>query len=213
MTVTNNPKRGLLMVLSGPSGSGKGTIVREILEKHPDTVLSVSATTRAPRPGEVDGVHYHFIPKDAFLRMIEDNAFLEYAEYNGNYYGTPKAPVESLLSSGKNVLLEIEVQGAEKVMDSTDEAVSIFITIPSMAELESRLRGRQTEAEEVILSRLAIAERELERAFRYDYVVVNDTVSSAVSRIETVMQAETMRYERMKNTILEVLEDVKTNRH
>jgi len=195
-----------LITLSGPSGSGKGTIVKSLLSKRADTVLSVSATTRAPREGEIDGVHYHFIDRETFLRMIEDNAFLEYAEYNGNFYGTPKAPVEAELLAGHNVLLEIEVQGAEKVMDSGAEMVSIFITIPSMQELERRLRGRDTETEETILSRLSIAERELKRAFRYDYVVLNDDVDAAVERIETIIQAENMRYSRMSKTVMEVLE-------
>jgi len=207
----NKEKRGLLIALSGPSGSGKGTIVRSLLDKRSDTVLSVSATTRAPRVGEVDGVHYHFIDRDVFLRMIEDNAFLEYAEYNGNFYGTPKAPVEAELSAGHNVLLEIEVQGAEKVMDSGADLVSVFITIPSMQELERRLRGRDTETEETILSRLAIAERELKRAFRYDYVVLNDEVDAAVARIETIIEAEGMRYPRMEKTIMEVFEHVETD--
>ncbi len=202
----NEQTRGLLIVLSGPSGSGKGTIVKSLLSKRSDTVLSVSATTRAPREGEIDGVHYHFIDRETFLRMIEENAFLEYAEYNGNFYGTPKAPVEAELLAGHNVLLEIEVQGAEKIMDSGADLVSIFITIPSKAELERRLRGRDTETEETIRSRLAIAERELKRAFRYDYVVLNDEVDAAVARIETIMQAENMRYPRMSNTIMEVLE-------
>lgn len=202
----NEQTRGLLITLSGPSGSGKGTIVRSLLDKHADTVLSVSATTRDPRPGEIDGVHYHFIDRETFLRMIEDHAFLEYAEYNGNFYGTPKAPVEAELMAGHNVLLEIEVQGAEKVMDSGADTVSIFITIPSMEELERRLRGRDTETEETILSRLAIAERELKRAFRYDYVVLNDDVDTAVERIETIIQAENMRYARMEKTIMEVVE-------
>ncbi len=207
----NKEKRGILIALSGPSGSGKGTIVRSLLDKRSDTVLSVSATTRAPRVGEVDGVHYHFIDRDVFLRMIEDNAFLEYAEYNGNFYGTPKAPVEAELSAGHNVLLEIEVQGAEKVMDSGADLVSVFITIPSMQELERRLRGRDTETEETILSRLAIAKRELKRAFRYDYVVLNDEVDAAVARIETIIEAEGMRYPRMENTVMEVLEHVETD--
>ncbi len=207
----NEQKRGILIALSGPSGSGKGTIVQQLLEKRDDVVLSVSATTRAPRPGEIDGVHYHFVNREDFLHMIDDNAFLEYAEYNGNFYGTPKAPVERQLAAGKNVLLEIEVQGAEKVMDSGVELTSVFIAIPSMEELERRLRGRMTETEEKIRSRLAIAERELKRAFRYDYVVMNDELDEAVRRIETIIEAENMRYPRMKNTILEVLKDVKTD--
>ncbi len=208
---SEQPKRGILLALSGPSGSGKGTIVKQLLEHNPNTVLSVSATTRAPRPGEIDGVHYHFLDRDTFQRMIGEGAFLEYAEYNGNFYGTPRGPVEAQLTAGKNVLLEIEVQGAEKVMDSGAELVSVFLTIPSMEELERRLRGRQTETEESILSRLAIARRELHRAFRYDYVVVNDEVDAAVRRIETIFEAESMRYSRMEKMILEVMNHAETD--
>lgn len=210
--MTHKPAtRGILLALSGPSGSGKGTIVKRLLEKRQDTVLSVSATTRAPRPGEVDGVHYHFLDRDTFERMIGEGAFLEYAQYNGNYYGTPRGPVEAQLAAGKNVLLEIEVQGAEKVMDSGAELVSVFLTVPSLPELERRLRGRQTENEETILSRLAIAQRELHRAFRYDYVVMNDEVEAAVNRIETIFEAEGMRYSRMQETILEVMNYAETD--
>lgn len=208
---SEQPRRGILLALSGPSGSGKGTIVKQLLEHNPHTVLSVSATTRAPRPGEIDGVHYHFLDRATFQRMIGEGAFLEYAEYNGNFYGTPRGPVEALLEEGKNVLLEIEVQGAEKVMDSGADLVSVFLTIPSMEELERRLRGRQTETEESILSRLAIARRELNRAFRYDYVVVNDEVDAAVHRIETILEAESMRYSRMEKTILEVMNHAETD--
>lgn len=208
--MTNDQNRGLLLVMSGPSGCGKGTIVQELLARREDTVLSVSATTRDPRPGEMDGVHYHFIQREDFLRMIEENAFLEYAEYNGNFYGTPKAPVETLLAAGKNVVLEIEVKGALKVMDSGAQLSSVFVTVPSMEELERRLRGRQTETEETIRARLAIAAWELEQAHRYQYVVLNDTVEAAVQRVETIMKTENMRYPRMENIILEVLKDVKT---
>ena len=206
----NKGKRGILIALSGPSGSGKGTIVRSLLDKREDTVLSVSATTRAPRVGEVDGVHYHFIDRDVFLRMVEENAFLEYAEYNGNFYGTPEAPIRRLLNEGKNVMLEIEVQGAEKVMDHRSDVVSIFITTPSYAELERRLRGRGTEPEEVIRGRMKTSQYELSRAFRYQYIVLNDEVEKAVERITTIIDAEHMRYSRMENTILEVLKNVST---
>lgn len=206
-------RRGLLITLSGPSGSGKGTIVKALLERNADTVLSVSATTREPRPDEVDGVHYRFISREEFTRMAQAGEFLEWAEYGGNLYGTPKAPVEELLAAGKNVLLEIEVQGAEKVMKAVPDTVSVFITIPSMGELERRLRGRKTESEDKILARLAIAERELRHAYLYDYVVLNDEIEFAVARIEAIMKAESVRYDRMKDTVLEVLQDVETNRH
>lgn len=205
-----NSKKGLLIALSGPSGSGKGTIVKSLLSQRDDTVLSVSMTTRLPRPGEIDGVHYYFCTREEFEKVIQEDGFLEYAEYNGNYYGTPEAPIRRLLSEGKNVILEIEVQGAEKVMDHRSDLVSIFITIPSVEELERRLRGRGTETEEVIRGRLKTAQYELARAFRYQYVVLNDEVELATARINTIIDAESMRYSRMENTILEVLKDVST---
>jgi len=203
-------KRGFLIALSGPSGSGKGTIVKSLLSQRDDMVLSVSMTTRAPRPGEVDGVHYHFVTRELFEETIRQDGFLEYAEYNGNYYGTPSAPINQWLAEGKTVILEIEVQGAEKVMDHRSDLVSIFITIPSVEELERRLRGRGTETEEVIRKRMKTAQYELSRAFRYQYVVLNDEVELATARINTIVDAESMRYSRMENTILEVLKDVST---
>jgi guanylate kinase len=203
-------KTGLLMVLSGPSGSGKGTVVRRLLDGQSDTMLSVSATTRSPRPGEQDGVHYFFFTRERFEQMIAENAFLEYAEYNGNYYGTPKAPVEAWLAQGKNVLLEIEVQGTEQVMHTGVPLVSLFVTVPSMAELERRLRGRGTEDDACVRRRLQTAVGELKKAYLYDYVIMNDEVERAVARIRTVMDAERMRYARMENSITEVLKDAET---
>lgn len=203
-------KKGLLVIFSGPSGSGKGTIMKSLLASRDDTVLSVSMTTRAPRPGEIDGYHYHFVTREEFQKTIEADGFLEYAEYNGNFYGTPEAPIRRLLNEGKNVMLEIEVQGAEKVMDHRSDVVSIFITTPSFEELERRLRGRGTEPEEVIQGRMKTSQYELSRAFRYQYIVLNDEVEKAVDRINTIIDAEHMRYSRMENTILEVLKDVST---
>ena len=206
----NKNKKGLLVIFSGPSGSGKGTIMKSLLASRDDTVLSVSMTTRAPRPGEIDGYHYHFVTHEEFKKTIEEDGFLEYAEYNGNFYGTPEAPIRRLLNEGKNVMLEIEVQGAEKVMDHRSDVVSIFITTPSYEELERRLRGRGTEPEEVIQGRMKTSQYELSRAFRYQYIVLNDEVEKAVERITTIIDAEHMRYSRMENTILEVLKDVST---
>ena len=206
----NKNKKGLLIIFSGPSGSGKGTIMKSLLASREDTVLSVSMTTRAPRPGEIDGYHYHFVTREEFEKTIEEDGFLEYAEYNGNFYGTPEAPIRRLLNEGKNVMLEIEVQGAEKVMDHRSDVVSIFITTPSYAELERRLRGRGTEPEEVIQKRMKTSQYELSRAFRYQYIVLNDDVEKAVDRITTIIDAEHMRYYRMENIILEVLKDVST---
>ena len=206
----NKNKKGLLIIFSGPSGSGKGTIMKSLLASREDTVLSVSMTTRAPRPGEIDGYHYHFVTREEFEKTIAEDGFLEYAEYNGNFYGTPEAPIRRLLNEGKNVMLEIEVQGAEKVMDHRSDVVSIFITTPSYAELERRLRGRGTEPEEVIQKRMKTSQYELSRAFRYQYIVLNDEVEKAVDRITTIIDAEHMRYSRMENIILEVLKDVST---
>ena len=200
----NENKEGMLIVLSGPSGSGKGTIIKSLLEQRKDTVLSISMTTRDPRFGEQEGVHYFFRTREEFEQTIANDGFLEYAEYNGNYYGTPIAPIQRWLYEGKNVILEIEVQGAEKVMDKREDLVSIFLAVPSMEELESRLRGRGTETGEVIERRLAAAKQELTRAFRYQYVVLNDEVEQAVARLNTIIDAESYRYSRMENIVKEV---------
>ena len=197
-------KSGLLMVLSGPSGSGKGTIVKELLTRYEDMRVSVSMTTRQPRPGEIDGVHYFFVTREQFEQTIAEDGLLEYAEYNGNYYGTPIAPVQKMLDEGKHVILEIEVQGAEKVMAKRPDLVSIFIGIPSMEELERRLRGRGTETDDVVQKRMEAAVYELSRAHRYQYLVLNDEVAAACDRIKTIIDAENLRYFRTNNTILEV---------
>ena len=209
--MSNPSARGMLIVLSGPSGSGKGTIIKSLLSSRSDTVLSISVTTRQPRPGEIDGIHYFFRTREEFLEMISSDDLLEYAEYNGNFYGTPEESIKKWLAEGKNVLLEIEVQGAEQVMDHRSDLVSIFITIPSMEELERRLRDRGTENEDTIRGRMEVAKRELTRAFRYDYVVLNDQMDLAVGRISTIIDAEKMRYSRMEKTVLEVLQDAQTN--
>ena len=200
----NKTKEGLLIVLSGPSGSGKGTIIKSLLEQRRDTVLSISMTTRDPRFGEQEGVHYFFRTREEFEQTIANDGFLEYAEYNGNYYGTPIAPIQRWLYEGKNVILEIEVQGAEKVMDKRKDLVSIFLAVPSIKELERRLRGRGPETDEVIERRLAAAKQELTRVPHYQYVVLNDEVEQAVTRINTIIDAENLRYSRIDETILEV---------
>jgi guanylate kinase len=183
-------KRGLLIVFSGPSGCGKGTVMKEFFSRRDDTGMSVSVTTRKPREGERHGVEYFFCSREEFEQMIKDDALLEYAEYSGNYYGTPLPPIEKWLSEGKNVILEIEVQGAQKVMSRHKEDVSIFITPPSMEILEERLRGRGTETEEVIQRRLDAAKWELSLADTYQYIVCNDEVKKAADEIEAILEAE-----------------------
>ncbi len=200
----NKSEKGLLIVFSGPSGCGKGTLVSALLSKRDDTVLSVSVTTRAPRPGEIDGYHYFFRTKEEVEQMIKNDELLEFAEYSGNYYGTPRAAVEEQLNAGKNVILEIEVQGAEKVMSRCKDFVSVFLAVPSIEELESRLRGRGTESEERITQRMHAAVREISCADKYQYLVLNDDVSLAVERLNTIIEAEKMRVSRNKN----ILEDM-----
>lgn len=168
----SNTERGRLVVVSGPSGVGKGTVLKYVLGRD-DFVYSVSATTRGPREGEENGVNYFFISKEKFEDMIAGNEFIEYANYNGNYYGTPKFFVEDMLSKGKNVVLEIEVQGAMQVKKIVPDATFVFIAPESREVLEARLRGRGTETEDVIAGRLAIAEKEIRACLMYDYIVVN----------------------------------------
>lgn len=165
-------KEGLLLVISGPAGSGKGTVNAHLL-KRDDFVYSVSATTRAPRPGEVNGINYHFITKEDFIHRIEHGEMLEYTEYCGNFYGTPKKEAEDVLRSGKNLILEIEVEGAKNVKAIYPEAVLVLLLPPSYSVQEQRLRGRGTETEEKILQRLARAKEEILCADAYDYVVYN----------------------------------------
>lgn len=184
-------EKGQLIIMSGFSGSGKGTITKALLDNyHDEYALSISATTRAPRSGEQDGIHYFFLTKDAFEQMISEEAFLEYAQYVENYYGTPKKYVEDQLALGKNVILEIEIQGALQVKKMMPEALLLFITPPSAKELEDRLRGRGTETEEVIASRMARAIQEAEGCEVYDYLVVNDDLEESVSRIHQIIQSE-----------------------
>lgn len=183
-------KRGLLMILSGASGAGKGTVLREYLARHDDTVVSVSVTTRSPRVGEQDGVHYFFRTKEEAERMIAENQFLEHACYNGQYYGTPKEPVEQWLSEGKNVVLEIEVQGAMQVMQNAEDPVTVFIMPPSAEILEKRLRGRGSETEEQIQNRLAIAKTEMSKAPLYQHILINDDLEQAVTDLEQIIEQE-----------------------
>lgn len=180
--------KGKLFVISGPSGTGKGTVLAKLFEKRKDLWLSVSATSRAPRDGEENGVNYFFLSKDEFEKEIEENAFLEHACFCGNYYGTPKKYVEEKTENGINVILEIEVNGAMQIKKSCADAVLVFILPPSEAELENRLRGRATESDEVIKQRLETAKWEMSMADKYDYKIVNDSVENAVCEIEKIIE-------------------------
>ncbi|SCJ49374.1 Guanylate kinase [uncultured Clostridium sp.] len=199
--MTNN--KGLLIVVSGPSGAGKGTICKALLEKHDDLFISVSATTRQPRAGEVDGVNYHFITKEDFIKRVEQKDFLEYAEVYGNYYGTPKSRVEEMIDNGKNVILEIDIQGALKVKENFKEGVFIFILPPSMEELKQRIIKRGSETPESLMRRFKSAYQEINYISKYNYAVVNDVVDVAVSKIEGIITAEKCRVDRIKDTILD----------
>lgn len=181
-------KRGKLLVLSGPSGCGKGTVLRALMSGREDMAFSVSATTRAPRPGEQDGREYYFVSRERFMEMVEHGELLEHAEFVGNCYGTPKAPVLQQLENGRHVLLDIEVQGAAQVKAAMPEAVTVFLIPPSLAELERRLRGRGTETEEKILQRLKTAEYEMTLAPEYDYTVVNDVVDRAAAALAEILE-------------------------
>lgn len=198
--------RGLLIVVSAPSGCGKGTLLAEIL-KDKDYYYSVSATTRSPREGEVDGVNYHFATREEFEDLIKSDGMLEYAQYCGNYYGTPKKEVEKKLSEGKNVILEIEVQGAMQVKEIAPEGVFVFILPPSVSELKKRLLKRGTEEISVIEKRVSEAVGEIKYAEKYDYVIVNDNLSKAVDDFKTVISAEKMRTKNSKEIIDEVLKN------
>ena len=185
-------QKGVLAVISGFSGAGKGTIMKELIRQYP-YFLSTSATTRKPREGEVDGREYFFHTKEEFEQMIAEGELIEWAEYVGNYYGTPKKAVEQQLAEGKDVLLEIEMQGGMLVKEQFPEAVLIFITPPSYAELKSRLQGRGTESMEEIERRLARAGEEAAYMKSYDYIVVNDNLSEAVNRVNNIITDEHFR--------------------
>lgn len=199
---------GILIVLSGPSGSGKDTVLKKLTENNSDIRVSISMTTRPRRGQEVDGADYYFVTNDYFEKKIADGEMLEYAQYAGNYYGTPKAPVDEMLGEGINVVLEIEVQGAAKIRKIYPDAVTVFLMPPSLPVLEERLRARGTEDDETLSHRLFIAEQEIRRASEFNYIVVNDSIDDAVRDFETVIRAEKMRFIRNKNIISEVISNV-----
>lgn len=183
-------KRGKTFIVSGPSGVGKSTVLKALLERRKNVYFSVSATTREMRPGEEDGVHYHFLEVDTFRQWIARGDFLEYAEYVGNFYGTPRQYVDEAMDRGEDVILDIEIQGAIQVKSKRPETVSIFIAPPSWAELERRLTERGTDSPEKVQKRLLRAKVEFQTAHTYDYFVINDSVESAVRELDAIMTAE-----------------------
>lgn len=183
-------RKGMLLVISGPSGTGKGTIIAELMKADKSLVFSVSATTRQPRPGETDGVHYHFMTVEKYNELVEQDAFVEHAQVHGNYYGTLRSEVYSRLERGENVVLDIDVQGALNVIASEKEKVSIFILPPSMKVLRERLTGRGTETQEAIDRRLNNAIWELSQKDHYEYKVINDDLDEAVRTVQAIIEAE-----------------------
>jgi len=199
--------KGLLIVISGPSGVGKGTVRSALFEMEGhDLVYSISMTTRKPRKGEVHGREYYFVSEEEFKKYIEEGKMLEYAEFVGNYYGTPLDSVQDLLDQGKEVVLEIDVQGATQVREKMKDAVFIFIAPPSYDELLQRLVNRGTESREVIEARIEKAKREIDLAYMYDYIVVNDTVENAADKIVAIIRAEHAKVERTIHKYKEMLE-------
>lgn len=186
-------RQGALVVISGFAGAGKGTLVKELMKRYDNYALSVSMTTRSPRPGEKEGESYFFVTKEQFEKTIEENGFIEYAQYVGNYYGTPRAYVEEQMRSGKDVILEIEIQGAHKVKALYPDAILIFVTPPSAQILKERLTGRGTETAEVIKKRMDRAAQESEGIEDYDYIAVNDDIETCVSNVRGMIEASHFR--------------------
>ena len=196
-------RKGLLLVVSGPSGAGKGTICKALLNKNDQIKLSVSATTRKPRNGEVHGVNYFFIEKEEFTKMIENGEFLEYAQIYDNFYGTPKAAIIECLEKGQDVILEIEMQGARQIKEVYPEGVFIFVLPPSLEELKNRIVGRGTETEEEIEKRFSCAFKEINQIVNYDYFIVNEDIEKSVSDVEAIICAEKNKVTRYKNNIID----------
>ena len=201
-------KQGQLIVVSGPSGAGKDTIVGKVLERNKNAWLSISATSRKPRKGEEEGVNYFFLEKEDFEKKIKENYFLEYAEYAGNYYGTPKEKIIEKLEKGLDVILVIEIQGARKVKELVPEALFIFIMPPSEKELLKRLKNRKTEDKEKIVERFNIAYKEINEVSKYNYVVVNDDLEEAVDKTLSIMKAEKCRVDRIEEMLVANKEEI-----
>ncbi|KGB55923.1 guanylate kinase [Sphingopyxis sp. LC363] len=190
-------RRGVLFVLSSPSGAGKTTISRMMLEADKDIALSISATTRPPRPGEIDGVHYHFVDVESFKKMAADGEFLEWAHVFGHRYGTPRAPVDAMLEAGKDVLFDIDWQGAQQLyQEAGPDVVRVFVLPPTMEELERRLRARNTDSDEVIAARMERAANEISHWDGYDYVLINDNVEGCFDEVRAILRAERLKRRR-----------------
>ncbi len=202
-------KEGILVVVSGFSGSGKGTIMKELLGRYDNYALSVSATTRGPRPGEEEGREYFFKTKEDFEKMIAKDELIEYAKYVDNYYGTPRSYVEEQLQAGKNVILEIETQGALKVKEKFPDTLLLFVTPPTVKELRKRLAGRGTETSEVIEERIAQAKREAEVMDHYDYLIINDELEACVKEVHSIIQGEHRRTYRNQAFIENIKKELK----
>ena len=196
-------RKGLLLVVSGPSGAGKGTICKALLNKNDKIKLSVSATTRKPRNGEVHGVNYFFIEKEEFTRMLENGEFLEHAQIYDNFYGTPKAAIIECLEKGQDIILEIEMQGARQIKEVYPEGVFIFVLPPSLEELKSRIVGRGTETQEEIEKRFSCAFEEINQIVNYDYFIVNEDIEKSVNDVEAIILSEKNKVTRYKNNIID----------
>lgn len=200
-------QKGILFILSGPSGVGKGTVRKALFEQSTDLRYSISMTTRDPREGEVDGVDYFFKSRDEFEKLISEGQLIEHAEYVGNYYGTPRQYVEKTLNEGKDVFLEIEVQGALKVRENFPEGVFVFLIPPSLEELKDRIVSRGTETEDKVKNRLLAAKEEIDMMDAYDYVVVNDQINNAVTKVKSIVASEHCKRERVAHQYKKALED------
>lgn len=202
---------GIVIVLSGPSGAGKSTILKKLLEIDENIKLSISSTTRKMRPGEINGVNYDFLSVEEFKSLIDSDEMIEYAMYCDNYYGTPKKPVKAMCENGYDVVLEIEVNGAMQIKQKVSDAVMIFLMPPSYNELMNRLVSRDTESDDVIKKRMDIALEEIKMAVQYDYIVVNDNIDEAITKIRNIISSKKCSTRNMQNFILEVIQNAKTS--
>ncbi len=205
--IIKSKEKGNLIVISGPSGSGKGTIIKELLSINKKLWLSISMTTRNIRPGDIPNESYYFLTREEFESRIKEDKFLEYAEYNGNYYGTPKDKIEDYLNKGIDVILEIEIQGALKIKEKVKDAIFIFIMPPSLKELKRRLIGRNTETIDKVISRFTTAYKEINEVTKYNYVVVNDEIHNSVEKVNSIIISEKCRVDRIEEIYLNNMEE------